>query len=307
MFKKIPSWLVLTFASLLLNGVWGALIEIPEKRISPGFPTSLGFIVWSIAFIPCSIFLLYKIGWKLDYSLNGIKKGMLVGLLGAGGQFVIFEALRSGPAYIIFPITSVFPIITIVLSIFFLKERINIWASLGIVFAFISMVLLSLQESGIASSSSYTWLLLSIGAFLMWGLQAFFAKVFLQTMNSESIFFYIMVSNLVFIPLALKLTDFTQPIGWGTAFYVTIAIQLLNVIGVVTMVFALSMGKVIVISPVSSLAPMITTILSLFIYSRIPYVLNMYGILIALISLGLVTYGEVVSNRNKASEILKYQ
>ncbi len=302
--NKIPSWLIMTFACMFMNGIWGALIELPEKRIYPTFPTSLGYVVWSISFIPCALYILYKVNWNLDCSFIGICKGLLVGLLGAGGQFVLFEALRSGPAYIIFPIISVYPLVTIILSIIFLKEKANKWASFGISLAFVSIFLLSLQESGSNQSESYRWLLLAVAGFFMWGLQSFFAKMVLQTMSSESVLFFIMVSNLIFVPLALKLTDFSQPIGWQTGLYLTFIIQFLNVAGVVLMVYALRKGKVIIISPVSALAPMITTILSLIIYARIPYLWNSYGIIIAMLSLGMITYGEFLNEkRNRHNNI----
>ncbi|MBA4167479.1 MAG: DMT family transporter [Chitinophagaceae bacterium] len=302
--KKFPSWLVLTLFTMVMNGIWGALIEIPEKRMSPPFPTSLGYIVWSLTFIPCSLYILYRAGWKLDVAPMDICKGMLVGLLGAGGQFVLFEALRAGPAYIIFPITSVYPLVTIVLSIIFLREKAGRWASAGIVLAFISIFLLSLQEPDNSLVNGYTWLWLSIAGFFMWGFQAFFAKIFLEKMSAESIFFYITVGNLFFIPLAWKMTDFSRPVSFGGALGASVLIQFLNALAAVFMVFALRKGKVIIISPVSALAPMITTVLSLIIYSRMPYVYHAYGIIVAMMALAFITYGEVVNSRLNNKPVL---
>lgn len=303
--KKFPPWLILTFIIMFMNGIWGALIEIPEKRMTPPFPTSLGYIVWGLMFIPCALYALKRVNWKLDKDAASIAKGMVVGLLGAGGQFVLFEALKSGPAYIIFPIISVYPLVTIILSIVFLKEKANIWAGTGVGLAFIAIILLSVQEGESSLTGKYGWLILSVMGFLMWGLQAFFAKIFLQRMSSESVFFYIMISNLVFIPLAWNMTDFSKPIGWTTGLWATILIQLLNALAVLLMVHALRKGKVIIISPVTAMAPMITTILSLIIYARIPYIYNVYGIIIAMVSLGMITYGEVVNNRKQSYEPVK--
>lgn len=283
---------------MLMNGVWGALIEVPEKRISPPFPTTLGYVVWSLTFIPIAIYVLHKANWNLQYDFKSIAKGMLIGLLGAGGQFVLFEALKLGPAYIIFPITSVYPLVTIILSLIILKERANVWASAGVVFSFVAILLLSLQEGNDSGTSNYTWLWLSIAGFFMWGFQSFFAKAFLKTLHPESVFFYIMVSNLVFIPLAWTSTDFTQPIGWTTGLYLTIGVQALNVLATLLNINALKKGKVIIISPMSALAPMITTVLSLIIYAKIPYIYNVYGIVLAMVALALITYGEIVTTRS---------
>ena len=48
---------------------------------------------------------------------------MTIGLLGAGGQMVLFYALTMGPAYLIFPIISLSPVITIAMSFALLGER----------------------------------------------------------------------------------------------------------------------------------------------------------------------------------------
>jgi len=61
---KIPLWLLFSVLSMLMNGTWGALVELPEKKLSPPFPTTLGYILWSLTFIPCAIYLLYRIKWK---------------------------------------------------------------------------------------------------------------------------------------------------------------------------------------------------------------------------------------------------
>ena len=49
--------------------------------------------------------------------------GSIIGILGAGGQLLLFQALKDGPAYIVFPLISLYPILTIALSMIFLKEN----------------------------------------------------------------------------------------------------------------------------------------------------------------------------------------
>jgi hypothetical protein len=49
--------------------------------------------------------------------------GSLIGFLGAGGQLLPFEALRLGPAYIVPPVISLSPVVTILLSVGVLREK----------------------------------------------------------------------------------------------------------------------------------------------------------------------------------------
>ena len=51
--------------------------------------------------------------------------GLLIGLTGAGGQLALFQALTMGPAYLIFPIISISPAITVVMAMVLLRERIR--------------------------------------------------------------------------------------------------------------------------------------------------------------------------------------
>ena len=52
---KLPKWLLLALLVPILWGVWGALMEIPEKLIQPSFPSTLGYVVWSLTMIPFAI------------------------------------------------------------------------------------------------------------------------------------------------------------------------------------------------------------------------------------------------------------
>jgi len=207
--------------------------------------------------------------------------------------------LRLGPAYIIFPVISVYPVVTILLSVLLLKERTHIIAAIGIVFAITAIFLLSLQPADKGGITGFLWLILSLIAFILFGFQGFYIKVSMKSMLTESIFFYMTISNLLFIPLAYYATDFSQPVYRGAGIYLIFAIHLLNSVGALLAMYSLQYGKVIIVSPIASLAPMITTILSLIIYSRIPYYMNSIGIALAMIAIYMVTYGELVNEKLK--------
>ena len=84
---KTRLWLIFAIVTTLFWGVWGAFIEIPEKA---GFPATLGYSVWALTMIPCSLVALAIIRWKLEYDARSILLGSAVGLLGAGGQLILF-------------------------------------------------------------------------------------------------------------------------------------------------------------------------------------------------------------------------
>ena len=206
--KRKP-WLLFALITTVFWGIWGAFIEIPEKS---GFPATLGYVVWAITMIPCAVVALYIIKWRLEYDKRSAFYGMLIGLTGAGGQLILFQAMREGPAYIVFPVISLFPVVTIFLSSVVLKETTSRKSWIGIVLALVAILLLSYQPPGGAHSTGYDWLVLAIVVFLMWGVQAFIMKFSNEKMKAESIFFYMMLSGVLLIPVAIAMTDFSVPI-----------------------------------------------------------------------------------------------
>jgi drug/metabolite transporter (DMT)-like permease len=137
-------WMFYAMITTILWGVWGALIELPEKA---GFPATLGYAVWAITLIPVSIIALKRVGWKLETQKRNVVLALLAGAFGCGGQIILFQVLRIGPAYLVFPLISLYPVVTIFLSVVFLKEKASKRAWAGIILALIAIILLSYQPS----------------------------------------------------------------------------------------------------------------------------------------------------------------
>lgn len=280
-------WLVFAAVTTLSWGVWGAFIETPEKA---GFPATLGYSVWALTMIPCAMMALARSASKLDWDWRSILLGASAGFLGSGGQLVLFEALRTGPAYVVFPIVSLYPVVTVFLSVALLQEGASrrVWA--GIALSMPAIVMVSWQPPVGPIAAGRFWLLLALLVFLLWGAQAYLMKLANRTMSSESIFFYMAVTGVGLIPVAVLMTDFSKPVNWGfRGPYLAAGIQLLNSIGALCLVFALRYGKAIIVVPMTALAPvLITIVLSLLLYRVIPDTIVVAGMVIASISIYLM-------------------
>lgn len=279
-------WLFFALITTIFWGVWGAFIEIPEKA---GFPATLGYSVWALTMIPCALVALGMVNWRLHRDSRSVIWGMTVGLLGAGGQEILFQALRLGPAYLVFPIVSLYPMVTVILSVTLLKERASRRSWIGIVLAFPAILMLSYQPPASHSATGTLWILLAIAVFLAWGLQAYFMKLSTRHMSPESLFFYMMAGAVVLIPPAVWMTDFSHPVNWGwRGPYLAAAIQVLNSIGALCLVYALKHGKAIVVVPMTALAPLLTVILSLALYRVIPDPIVLAGLVLASVAMYLM-------------------
>ena len=273
------NWLAYALITMVTWGIWGAFSEVPD------YPATLTYVVWAISMIPCALAALANIRFKLDVKPKSAALSMGVGLLGAAGQLILFEALKYGPAYLIFPMISVAPIVTVILSTVFLKERVSKLGAVGIALAFVALVSFSFSNSTDNSAHGYLWLILASLVFVCWGTQAFVMKLANNhTPDAESVFVYMAISAVVLIPVALAMTDFSQPVNWSfNGPYLTFIVQILNAIGAFALVYANRYGKAMIVAPLAdAVAPVITTIISLVLYAHIPTVPQIIGIVSAI-------------------------
>ncbi|MGH6612719.1 EamA family transporter [Sphingomonas sp.] len=274
------AWLINALVTVILWGVWGAFSGLSPQH---GFPETLVYCVWALTMIPPALVVLGLAGWRLDTSPRAIGYGLAIGLLGAGGQMVLFYAVARGPAYLIFPIISLSPIVTIALSFVLMRERTGRLGAFGILLALLALPTFDFAP-GSGGGASAAWLIPAMIVMLCWGVQAYFMKAANHIMSGESIFVYMMLSGLVLIPVAWAMTDFARPINWGLdGPWLAALIQLLNAIGALTLVFAFRYGKAIIVAPLANAgAPLATALLSLVILGVVPGPLKTIGILLAL-------------------------
>ena len=275
----MSAWLVHALVTTLLWGVWGALAGLPGEH---GVPETINYVVWALTMIAPAAFVLARGGKRLQRDPRSLALGLAIGLLGAGGQLILFYAVRTGPPYLIFPIISLSPAITIALSLALLKERTGLLGTLGIALALLSLPLFDYRPDGAAGYG--LWFLLSLGILVAWGVQAYVIKLANYTMDPGSIFFYMMLSGLLLLPAALAMTDFAQPVNTGLdGVGLAAVIQVLNAIGALTLVFAFRYGKAIIVAPlVNAGAPLLTAMLSMLLLGVVPGPMKIAGIALAL-------------------------
>ena len=268
-------------------GVWGAFTGRPAEN---GFPDTLVYIVWAFTMIPPALYALEQVHWRLEHDRRSMLLGAVIGFTGAGGQMLLFHALRTGPSYLIFPLIALSPVLTIALSIAWLKERVSWIGALGIAVALVSLPLFDYEPGERASGFGVAWFLYALIILLAWGVQAFFMKLANRSMSAEGIFVYMALTGLALIPVALHMTDFSQPINYGLDGPGLAAItQILNAVGALTIVYAFRYGKAIVVSPLTNAgAPLITALIALALLHIVPPPLKLAGMALACVAAALL-------------------
>ena len=279
--------LIFALVTTAFWGVWGAFAGRPVEN---GFPETLIYVVWAFTMIAPALYALARVGWTLEHDGRSILYGSIIGLLGAGGQMLLFHAVHTGPTYLIFPLIALSPVVTIVLSVSWLKERVTWLGVLGIVLALVALPLFDYEPGEAARGHGVAWFVYALIILIAWGVQAFFMKLANHTMRAESIFVYMALTALALIPVALSMTDFTQPINYGLGGPWLAAItQILNAVGALTIVFAFRYGKAMVVSPLTNAgAPLITALLALALLGIVPPPLKITGVVLAFAAAALL-------------------
>ena len=277
------AWLVYALVTVAFWGVWGVFAGLPASH---GFPDTLIYCVWALTMIPPAIFALRRERWRVPTDGRAVLYGSLIGFLGAGGQMLLFNAVKTGPAYLVFPLISLSPMVTVLLSFSILRERTTWLGGIGILLALISLPLFDYSGGSEPSTFGQLWFLQALGVLVAWGLQAFFMKLANATMSAESIFFYMMITGLLLIPVALVLTDFSSPINWGVQGpYLAAVTQILNSVGALCLVYAFRYGKAIVVAPLANAgAPLVTALLSMALLGAVPSGYKLAGVALAVVS-----------------------
>jgi uncharacterized membrane protein len=281
-------WFIYALITTLFWGVWGAFAEFPTRH---GFPDTLVYVVWTLTMIPPALYAMQRAGWRVQRNGKSVLLGSLIGFTGAGGQMLLFHAVHTGPTYLIFPVIALSPVVTIGLSMAFLRERVTRVGALGVLLALIALPLFNYSPAAEASGSQgVTWFIYALIVLLAWGVQGYFMKLANATMDAENIFLYMTITSLLLVPIALWMTDFSTPINYGWQGPGLAAVtQILNAVGALTLVYAFRYGRALVVAPLANAgAPMITAIVSMIVLGVMPNSVTIIAIVLAFLAAALL-------------------
>jgi bacterial/archaeal transporter family protein len=100
-------------------------------------------VLFTIGMVPVVLAALIQLRWKVDRDRLGVTYGILNGVLTGLGLLAFYAAMASGKASIVGPITALFPLLTVMLALLLLKERMNKVQTAGVFVALVSIFILS--------------------------------------------------------------------------------------------------------------------------------------------------------------------
>ncbi len=135
----MKEWFIPTFGAFVLWGLWSFIPKITTKYISPR-SAILFEVLGGIIF---ATFVLISLKFKPDLHPKGVLLAISTGIIGFAGALCFLYAASKGPISLVAVLSALYPIIAIVLAMFFLSETITIKQGLGIVLGIGAMILLT--------------------------------------------------------------------------------------------------------------------------------------------------------------------
>lgn len=136
-------WHIYSLLCLLFWGVWGVLGKLATRSV-PTRNYIFLVLVGNAIVLPFLFWALSK-GQSLRIDTMDKWFALLSSIAYVVGGVLFFIALSKGEATRVVLITAMYPVLTILFSFFFLQESLSLTKIVGMVFAVISIVLLSLS------------------------------------------------------------------------------------------------------------------------------------------------------------------
>jgi transporter family protein len=135
------NWIVYAVACLFLYGIMQFFIKLSSTGNNPVASSMIFIAAQFLAQIILGAYFLTRSDFSMDFS--SIKFGIAGGIAAAVATILFFMALENGPLSKVGPITNMSLLVSVLLSIVILKEVMNMRIAAGIIFAIMSIYLLT--------------------------------------------------------------------------------------------------------------------------------------------------------------------
>jgi transporter family protein len=135
----MPGWLLFSLLALILWGLWGVFSKIAATHL----PSWAIFLVEIWVYLVVGGFIWGLLRTPVTWTVPGATAAVAAGLAGGFALFFFLKALASGPAAVVVPLTSLYPVISVLLGLTFLHESLSLRHLTGIILAAAAVWLLA--------------------------------------------------------------------------------------------------------------------------------------------------------------------
>jgi uncharacterized membrane protein len=280
----MPRWFIWTLIAILCWGIWAILSKVLGSDLDAAqiqFFSTAGMLP-IIALLGMS-----KSVRQSPHPKAGAGLAFVAGLLGCFGNLAYYRILSGdAKAATVVPLTAMYPLLTIVLAVIFLRERLN-WIQVGgVVLSLVAIYLFNVQEEkGFWSP----WLVAALVPILFWGFAGFAQKLATLKISGELATLYFL---LAFVPFSVVVRYVLPRFGlgfWNGVNERTLTLALLVGLTLALGNFACLVafakgGKASIIVPITALYPMISIPIAIFGFGERTNSREAIGIALALLA-----------------------
>jgi D-xylonolactonase len=264
----VPRWLGYSLLAIVLWGVWG-LIGKMTPTLSPLVMTVLS----TIGILPVAAALLLSPGlWRGERIGRGMAFGFATGICGQLGNLSYLEALRrGGQASTVLPLTSLYPLVTVLLARLLLGERLHRVQAGGFVLALGAFVLFGRLGAGpeeAAAAAGSAWMPFALATLVLFGVAAVTQKLAVAHISNE---LSLVCFAAAFVPIAAAILPVVGSDAWATStadWLWSLLYGALIGVGTLALFAAYRWGKASVVTAVTGLYPALTVLLAVPLFGE---------------------------------------
>ena len=296
----MPRWLRWTVFALISWGVWAIMAKLIGEALSGAHNQALS----TLGILP--IMLALGISKKFSGPGNrhrGILYALASGAVSCLGNVVYYHILsRGGKAAMIVPLTALYPLVTILLAMLLLKERLNRIQTAGLLLSLIAIYLFNVQrEEGFLSKS----LVYALAPIVLWGMAGFLQKVSTNHISGELSTLWFLAA---FIPVAVVILA-REPLPAQiipSVWLLVIAQGFFLALGNYAVLAAFAnQGKASIITPLTALYPLVSVPVAIFFLGEKIGAREGSGIILALVSVAALCCETQPRDQSQISPLAK--
>jgi bacterial/archaeal transporter family protein len=135
----MKSWYAYSMLTVLLWGFWGVFTKL---AVAYSKPRSM-LLFQAVGVLAFAVLVLFLLRFSVEWSAKGFVFSFFGGLVAFVGFLTFFLALEQGSVSTVVTLSALYPVVTILFSIAFLREKLSGTQGLGIILALIASVLLA--------------------------------------------------------------------------------------------------------------------------------------------------------------------
>lgn len=287
----MPRWFIFTVVAVLCWGLWAVIFKLIGESVTAAQSQALS----TLGLIP--VMLALGCSKKLTATGNrrrGAMNAFLAGALTCAGNVAYYHALSvGGKASTVVPLTALYPLVTIVLAVALLRERLNAIQLGGIVLSLVAIYLFNVAS---VEGAMNRWLIFTLVPIGLWGVSGLLQKISTNDISGELSALWFLAA---FVPVSVLLL-FLQPLTGVIAMKTWLLVAALGLffsLGnfAILLAFA-SAGKASIIAPLASLYPLVSVPIAIAFLGEKIGPRETIGIVVALLSVMALAWEKPVSN-----------